>query len=40
MDNCLFVFLSGFLTCAIGAFIALMFDVGMDCLSSWFKQFF
>lgn len=38
MDDCLFAFLAGFATCAIGVFLALMFDIGMDKLSSLFKK--
>ena len=38
MDN-LLAFLLGFFVCAIGVFVALVFDVGIDKLSSWLKGF-
>lgn len=40
MDDCLFAFLLGFFVCVVGVFLALMFDVGMDRFSGWFKRFF
>lgn len=38
MDDCLFAFLAGFFTCAVGVFAALMFDIGIDRLSYLFKK--
>lgn len=40
MDDCLLAFLAGFFTCAIGVFLALMFDIGMDQLSYAWKTWF
>lgn len=37
--NCLLGFFLGFFTCALGVFVALLFDVGIDKLSSWLKGF-
>lgn len=38
MDN-LFAFFIGFAVCAVGIIVALLFDVGIDKLSSWLKGF-
>lgn len=40
MDSHLWVFVAGVVVGAGGVFIALMFDIGMDRLSGWFKRIF
>ncbi|WP_341743089.1 hypothetical protein [Azonexus hydrophilus] len=40
MDSHLIAFLLGFVLCGAGVIFALVFDIGMDRLSGWFKRIF
>lgn len=39
MSSHLIAFLLGFVTCAVGVFIALIFDIGMGKLESLFAKY-